>query len=181
MKVSLTASSLMAVGGLLVGLVIASPSATMADPNDEPTTQSTPTPTESATPTQTPTPEQTSQPQAPNSGGAVKAPAPGHIEIKWQEDSLSANWEGSCESKIEIKVGPADWGKLPEPKNGIQALGGTSFGPICEPGNGGSGVSVSLSEAVCYGFTQAWVQVDGKTEDAGLKVLEIPKSITCNH
>ncbi len=176
MKVSLAAASFMAVGGVIAGLVIANPVVTMADPNDNQTAVATP---DASTPTPTPTPDPVAS--QPKQSDSTPAPTvkPGHLEVSWQGDSLSATWKGSCDSQIDIKIGAENWGYLPEPKDGIQAIPGTSSGSICDPDNGGSGVSIPLSQAVCYGFTKAWIQIDGKTEDSGLKVLNIPSSISC--
>lgn len=179
MKVSLTAATFMAVGGVLAGIVIANPSVTMADSNSEPTAQSTPEPTESGTPE----PEQEQKKPDRNQGrhdqAAHKTARPGRLVVKWQGDELTATWRGSCESQIDIKIGAENWGNLVEAKDGIQAISGTTSGAICDTDNEGIGVSVPMSQAVCYGFSKAWVQVEGKTEEAGLKVYEIPSNIQC--
>jgi hypothetical protein len=178
MKISLAVSTLMAVGGVVAGMVIGSPTVTLADSNDGQTVQST---TDQA-PTPVATPDPSKQPKQEVSNPPVTPePKPGHLEVKWQGDSLTANWQGSCDSPVSIKIGAENWGYLPEPKDGIQAISGTSSGNICDPENGGNGVSIPLSQAVCYGFTKAWIQIDGKTDDAGLKVLEIPSGITCSN
>lgn len=177
MKVSLAVSTLMTVAGVMVGMVIANPAPTLAAPGGVQVSQATPeadVPVESQEPVkQEPSPNET----------PVTNPTPekpGHLEVKWQGDSLVASWDGSCASSVSIKIGAENWGYLPEPKDGIQAISGTSSGDICDPENGGSGVSVPMSQAVCYGFTRAWIQVDGKTDDAGLQVLDIPASVICN-
>ena len=164
----------------MAGAVIASPSVTLADANGGQTIESTPDTTTSTSLAEKPDPTPQTKANISNTPVA-KIIEPGYLDVTWQGDSLVASWQGSCVSPVTMKIGAENWGYLPEPKDGIQAISGASSGSICDPDNGGGGVSIPLSQAVCYGFTKAWIQVDGKTDDAGLKVLEIPSSISCSN
>jgi len=93
---------------------------------------------------------------------------------------MEVTWIGQCDvGPIQVKIGPANWGYLSQPIDGIQALGGSASTTLCvQPnatslGTGDSGLSAP-GYWKCFNFTQVWIEISGNTPDSGLYKIDVP-------